>query len=95
MQIWTSFLAGDLNAVAADCCRAQPDDRCPDPPKAHRCPVLVDMPMIDERMPLPHMFMRRYVRFALLAPGSLRAILTGAPQRTEYRIPIDHCDRLR
>jgi hypothetical protein len=41
MQIWTSFLtAGDLNAVAAGCCRAGPDDRCLTPPNADRCPDL-------------------------------------------------------
>jgi len=40
MQIWTFLLAGDLNAVAAGCCRAGPDDRCPAPPNADRCPGL-------------------------------------------------------
>jgi len=41
-QIWTPFLGGDLNAVAAGCCRA--GRSVSDPPNADRCP---DLPIAE------------------------------------------------
>jgi hypothetical protein len=93
MQIRASLLAGDLNAVAAGCCRAGPDDRCPTPPNADRCP---DLPMSGRSPPISELLRSRIgngsadkdgvIHLRSAATAGDRALLGRVTDRERHRL---------